>query len=154
VKSLADVIKVYQRACSILINCEKTSTFLFTFFVRMGFPKAEISRGTFAIARAASKCEKAFFREELSGLDRRQFIACVKGWATTVNRVNPMVMDIRKLHLLTKWRPEWRDEIMREVKIPRERAMTLSNGSAEIRKYATRIFNISPDKLKLDEGTT
>jgi hypothetical protein len=146
-KSLADVVRFYRSACDRLPDCTRTSGFLFEYFDKVALPAVELAIRTWSVSPVASKAEKTILRSGVEALDRTRFLALVSDWAKKINSAHPKPADMRKLHLLIKWRSRDRDDILRLAGIGRDRGLALSLSSEEMKKYTGKVFGISQEEL-------
>jgi hypothetical protein len=139
-QSLDDVLRMYQTSCAAVGDCEETSAFLFQYFDVKRFDPVPVFRGTFAVAPAMSKVEKRVLGAGARQLSKAEFLHLVTAWGKGVNGVCPRPEEIRKVHLLIKWRPECKDEILKIVRLDRSQRMPASLSSDSFKKYAPKIF--------------
>jgi hypothetical protein len=140
-KSIDDVIRMYINACRAVGVYEKTSAFLFQYFNRKQLDPAQILCGTFQVAPVTSKVEKLVLSEGARKLPEEEFIEMVRQWGRKLNAVCRSSEDLRKVHLLIKWRPKLRNAILNTMGIERSRMLPTSISSESLQKYSAKIFD-------------
>jgi hypothetical protein len=51
------------------------------------------------------------------------------------------VDDARKLHLIIKWRPDDREDVLAAIGIAKERAIAMAEANEGIAKYINKVFH-------------